>query len=125
MSMSSARDGALRSSVPGKVDRDRIARLEVEADHCPQVLLRVLGLIAQRSIIPFTIVASRSDEELALSVEIEALPSHQAEALVDKVESIVMVRSARFVPSGRDLAPAPHGRASPSSHYLVPDSIGG
>lgn len=123
--MSSAHDDARRSSVPGKVDRDRIARLEVEAGHCPQVLLRVLGLIAQRSIVPFTIVASRSDDDLALSVEIEALPPHQAEALVARVESIVMVRSARFAPFVAGSMLGAHGGSVPSSHCLVPDSLGG
>lgn len=83
-------------SVPAKVCRERLARLEVQADHCPQVLLRVLGLFAQRSIIPLSMAASRGADEIALTVEIEAPPAEQAEALVARIESIVMVRSARF-----------------------------
>lgn len=81
---------------PSKVSRERLARLEVETAICPQVLLRVLGLLAQRWIVPFTIAATRRDEFIALVVEMEALPSDQAEALVAKIEAIMMVRSARF-----------------------------
>lgn len=80
----------------GKVPRERTMRLTVETEICPQVILRVLGLLAQRWIVPFTIDAVRSDDAIRLTVEIQAPSPGECEALVAKTEAIVMVRSARL-----------------------------
>ncbi|MBX3563606.1 MAG: hypothetical protein KF730_03410 [Sphingomonas sp.] len=89
---------AAPSHVPSvKVPRERVVRLAVETEICPQVLLRVLGLLAQRWIVPLTISAQRSDESMRLEVEIEVPADGDYASLVAKIEEVVMVRSARII----------------------------
>ena len=84
-----------------KIPRVRLVRLDVIADICPQVLLRTLGLIAQRDIVPFAISFERTAQRLRFAIEIEALGSAQADILVAKVRELVRVRSARWVKARR------------------------
>lgn len=79
-----------------KAPRDRLTRLEVEAEICPQVLLRTLGLIAQHSLVPLTIDFEQRDAGLWFEIEVEGLRDNQAATLLSRVETLVMVRSARL-----------------------------
>jgi acetolactate synthase regulatory subunit len=85
-------------SVVPKVPRERLIRLDVEADLCPQVLLRVLGLVAQQWLIPLTITARSASDSIAIEVELDgaALSAERAEVLLYKIEAIVSVREARL-----------------------------
>jgi acetolactate synthase regulatory subunit len=85
---------------PVKVPRDRIVTLAVETDPCPQALLRVLGLIAQHGSEPMSIAAERRADGQRITVEIGALPDAGLSTLVAKIEAIVTVRSAAFMPPG-------------------------
>lgn len=79
-----------------KVPRARLARLEVESELCPQVLLRVLGLLARHWVLPLSIEAVRGGDALRMTVEIETLPEPERATLVARIEAIVAVRTARI-----------------------------
>lgn len=96
-------DFAARAAAPSpaqstlKVRREDIVRLTVETEICPQVLLRVLGLLAQRCIVPLTMEAQRSADGMRLEVDMELPADGDSETLTAKIEAIVMVRSARLL----------------------------
>lgn len=75
-----------RHQTPCKVPRDQIACLEVTADHCPQVLLRVLGLIARHGAIPHGILFERDQSSLRIEVEVDALAPAHLRTLNFKIE---------------------------------------
>jgi len=79
-----------------KTPRDRLARLTVISEVCPQVVLRVLGLIAQQGRLPLSIAVERRARSQQLIVVLDDFAEHQAAILVEKVRTIVMVRSARL-----------------------------
>lgn len=92
------RDGdAARMPLPyaGKVPRDRLTSLTIDTAICPQVTLRVLGLLAQRSLIPLAIAAERRSRSMRLVIELDTLTGAEAELLLAKIEAIVMVRRAK------------------------------
>jgi acetolactate synthase regulatory subunit len=74
----------------------RRACLEVTADHCPQVLLRVLGLIARHAAIPHGILIERDQSSLRIEVEVDALAPAHLRTLNFKIEDIPTVRSSRI-----------------------------
>ncbi|TZG25759.1 hypothetical protein [Sphingomonas montanisoli] len=88
---------AARAATPLKVPRAALARLCVTANICPQVLLRTLGLIAQRDIIPLGIAFERGPRRLRYLIDIEGLSPHHADILASKVSALVRVRSVRWV----------------------------
>jgi hypothetical protein len=81
-----------------KAPRDRILRLHVEAELCPQVMLRVLDLLSRQALLPLAIAAERGDDHIRMEIDLEGdLLSEPRDALlIDKVEAIVMVRGARL-----------------------------
>ncbi|MBC9034037.1 hypothetical protein IAG41_16740 [Sphingomonas sp. JC676] len=80
-----------------KQPRNTLARLRVEAQLCPQVMMRVLGLIAQQAIVPATIQFERRTRSVRFEIAVDGLSDHSAEILLEKVRMIVTVRNARFV----------------------------
>lgn len=87
-----------------KVPRDRIVTLAVDAEPCPQALLRVLGMIAQQGLVAMSIVAERTDDGQRVAVAIDALPEERMEVLLARLEAIVAVRGARIVPGGMPMS---------------------
>ena len=80
-----------------KTPRASLARLRVEAHLCPQVMMRVLGLIAQQAIVPATIQFERRARSVRFEIEVDGLSDQSAQILLEKVRMIVTVRNARFV----------------------------
>ena len=80
----------------GKVPRHRVARLVVVADICPQVFLRVLGLLAQRDIVPLSIRFDHRPRSLRFEIDVNLRGAADAEIIAAKVGTIVRVRSARW-----------------------------
>ncbi|MBO9711625.1 hypothetical protein [Sphingomonas sp.] len=72
-------------------------RLLVEADPCPQALLRVLGLVAQQMLEPAKLTADREGGCWRLEIAFDDLPEPKAELLLAKTEAIVAVHRARLV----------------------------
>jgi hypothetical protein len=81
---------------PSKTARQNLAHIVVLSEICPLVVLRILGIIARQSLVPFTIELHRSTRSLNLRIEIERLPDQAAEVLINRVSSIPMVRSASY-----------------------------
>jgi len=81
-----------------KVPRERIVTLRAETDHCPQALLRVLGMIAQHDTIPLSIGAERGEDGQTVTLDIDTLPDHAMATLLAKIEAIVTVRQVEIVP---------------------------
>jgi acetolactate synthase regulatory subunit len=79
-----------------KIPRDQMVRLEVEAEICPNVILRVLDILAHRSLIPFSIETARAEDGIRLAVEIEPLSGAELSMLTSKIAAIIFVRSARI-----------------------------
>ncbi|KQM17231.1 hypothetical protein ASE73_09630 [Sphingomonas sp. Leaf24] len=78
------------------VTHARRVRLSVTADLCPQITLRILGLLAQRSIIPVTIAVTRRPRSLAMVVVFVPADAQQSAVLLAKIEALVGVRRARL-----------------------------
>lgn len=78
------------------VTHARRVRLSVTADLCPQITLRVLGLLAQRSIIPATIAVTHRPRSLALVVVFAPADAQQGAVLLAKIEALVGVRRVRL-----------------------------
>lgn len=79
-----------------KVSREQLATLCVDTELCPQVLLRVLGLLAARGLIPFTIAARRDEKIQRIEIEIDALPARESLVLLQNLRRIIMVRRAEL-----------------------------
>lgn len=71
-------------------------RLSVTADRCPQITLRILGLLARRSIIPATVAVTRRPCSLFLVIVYAPADVQQGAVLLAKIEALVGVRRARL-----------------------------
>ncbi|WP_296614642.1 hypothetical protein [Sphingomonas sp.] len=77
---------------PTKTPRSELVSLEIETDDCPQVLLRILGLIARDGSIPATIGATRSDDRIAIAIELDRVTETAGERIALKVCELPTVR---------------------------------
>lgn len=76
---------------------NRLHCFQIVADPCPQALLRILGLIAQNSLIPLSVVCERHAEQLHAKIALPGLPPERAEILLAKIAAIVTVRDAHMI----------------------------
>ena len=67
---------------------------QVTADLCPQAMLRILGLVAQHTLIPRSIVCERREDRLHARIAVDGLSPERAEILLAKISTIVTVREA-------------------------------
>lgn len=84
------------NAAPTKTPRTDLVLLEVDADDCPQVLLRVLGQISRDGSIPVTIKASRTEDGVAIAVELDRTCSIESERIAIRVRQIPTVREVRL-----------------------------
>ena len=89
--MNSLSDGA---TAP---EPNRLHCFQIVADPCPQALLRILGLIAQNSLLPLSVVCERHAEQLHARIELHGLSLNRAEILLAKIAAIVTVRDAHMI----------------------------
>ena len=75
--------------------RAPLLRLAITADLCPQPTPRILGLIAQRSIIPVSIIQVQRPRSLALEIILAPPDRQQGEILCAKIAELVGVRQVR------------------------------
>ena len=68
--------------------------LHVTTDLCPQAMLRILGLVAQNSLIPRSIACERHADRLHAQIALDGLSGERAEILLAKISAIVTVREA-------------------------------
>ena len=82
---------------PTRAPRRRVARLVVVADICPQVYLRVLGLLAQRDVVPLSMRFDHRPRSLRFEIDVEQHVAGQADIIAAKAGAIVSVRSVRWL----------------------------
>jgi hypothetical protein len=80
------------------VPRTDLTRFVVEGDSHPELLPRLLGLVARHSLVPFTIAAHRRDDAMEVTFEVDGLPGTAPDILLARIESMVSVRAARLQP---------------------------
>lgn len=73
----------------------------IEATQDPQVMLRIAGLFAQRSIVPQQLSCRRSGTRLTIDVEAELDSPAVAGLLLEKIRSMVLVDRANLVEGSR------------------------
>lgn len=95
-----------------KIDRGDMAQLIVETELCKLVLSRVLEVIRQRDVLPFTISTRRSAKAQIIEMELVALPQRPALAVLQDLRRLSNVRGARFLlPADHEAAPAVSAKA--------------
>jgi len=87
-----------------KVDRASMAQLVVETEKCQLILSRILEVIREHDILPFTIATRRDSRVQIVEMELTALPQRQALAILQDLRRLSNVRVARFI------LPADHDR---------------
>lgn len=90
--------------------RSQLAVLRVSAFICPQILLRVLGLVAQHGAIPYSIGFARRPHSVRIDIVIDSLTPRAAEILLHKIRALPMVRTANL--RSRLRAPSPSAAQS-------------
>ena len=70
-------------------------RFVITGAACPQLPLRLLGLFAQRELIPRDVAIRCADDTLAITVIQDALDAHHAGIIAAKMRALVMVRDVR------------------------------
>lgn len=84
--------------------RPEVARLTIEADRCVELLPRVLGILAQQSLIPAAISFQARNDSLSLTLDLDDPEQRTAALLVGRIERIVAIRSITFArPDRREL----------------------
>jgi hypothetical protein len=91
MSVSTGR--ALRAA---KTPRAALVRLHVSGDLCPNLLPRLLGMLAQFDLIPCGIALTKGARSLRLALDLDRADPRRADILLHKVEAIPTVRRARL-----------------------------
>lgn len=92
-----------------KICRENTALISVEAELCPQVMMRVLGSLTSRGILPFTISVRCDDRSQLIEIEL-AKPSQSMLPLVHNgLRRIVNVRRVQVTASNERPAPGPPG----------------
>ena len=69
-------------------------RFDILVQNDPQSLLRVVGLFAQRAMIPETLAVARTGDGLRVAIEIAGLDADAADILVARLREGVMVIDA-------------------------------
>jgi acetolactate synthase regulatory subunit len=88
-----------------KLNRAHMAQLVVETEKCPLILSRVLEVIREHEILPFTISTRRESHVQTIEMELSALPNRPATAILQDLRRLSNVRVARFLLPA-DQAPA-------------------
>jgi hypothetical protein len=96
---SAPQTGTLRAP---KTARPNLVRLHVSGDICPNLLPRLLGLVAQFDEIPYSIALPLHWASLKLSIDLGRPEDSRAETQLNKVAGIPTARGVRLVAVRRD-----------------------
>lgn len=72
-------------------------RFDVVADPDPQSLIRVLGLFAQRSLMPSAVGARSCSNELSVTITQPDITGASAKVIAEKLRASVLVRSVELI----------------------------
>jgi hypothetical protein len=100
-------------NAPGRVAR---ATFVVTADRCPQILCRVLGLVAQQGRMIERVDAVDTRRILRVTLSVADIEARHAAIIAEKMRQLVSVRTVRLqaVTLGRS-SPAAFAQATASS----------
>lgn len=73
----------------------RTASFAITAERCPQVLCRLLGLVAQQGRLVAWLHVKSSTRSYRVSLGVPEIDSHRAEILGHKMGALVSVRTVR------------------------------
>jgi hypothetical protein len=90
-----------------KIDRANMAQLVVETEKCPLILSRILEVIRQAHVLPFTITARRDARVQIIEMELGALPQRPALAILQELRRLSNVRVARYMLPDDQTTPTP------------------
>lgn len=76
---------------------DAEVRLRVTADLCPQMMLRILGVVSRQSAIPRSVAADRSAQQLQVDIALDDLAGDALDRMRAQMAAIVGVRSVREI----------------------------
>ena len=72
------------------------AEFKIRGDASPQLLMRILGLLAQQDRMPDRATIAKVGETLEVVIAIGALPRHRAEVVAEKVRSMIGTYSVQL-----------------------------
>jgi len=90
------------SPTPIKTPCDQLVTFEIEADHCPQVLLRVLGLMTRDGTIPVTVAVRRTEDAILIAVGLDGATANRCDHLRQRIEEVPTVRTAILSPKAAE-----------------------
>ncbi|WP_343518298.1 hypothetical protein [Sphingomonas sp.] len=77
-------------------DQGRAAVFAITTERCPQVLCRVLGLIAQQDRLVDAVRVESSARVCRIALEIRGIDRHRAAIVAEKMRSLVRVRTVKL-----------------------------
>lgn len=77
---------------------------QVTASARPQMLLRALGIFAQRDLVPRHITVHQVGDDLQIIIDVDGLTDQAAQLLCRKLEQIVAVKHAHWTASTKLVA---------------------
>ena len=77
-------------------DAGREAAFAITAERCPQVLCRLLGLVAQQDRLVAWARVESSARTCRVSLGVRGIDPHRAGVLAEKMRSVVSVRTVRL-----------------------------
>lgn len=72
------------------------ARFAITTERCPQVLCRLLGLIAQQDRLVDTIRVESSARICRISLEVRSIDPNRAAIVAEKMRNLVQVRTVKL-----------------------------
>lgn len=85
----------MQSIEPSDEER-RAAVFAITTERCPQVLCRVLGLVAQQDRLADAVRIESSARICRISLEIRDIDPHRAAIVAEKMRSLVRVRTVKL-----------------------------
>lgn len=88
----------MASCAQSRLRAEDVTTLEVTCDECPQLPLRILGLIAQRGLCPEHFECRRTADALNITLAMTGSLSPDADSLANKIGGMIGVRNVSLTP---------------------------
>lgn len=73
-----------------------VSTFDIAAAASPQLLMRLLGLLAQRDLLPVSVALTRTEDGMRLRIAQEGLNAWQADVIGEKMRAMPEVESVRL-----------------------------
>lgn len=77
-------------------DETRAARFAITTERCPQILCRLLGLIAQQDRLVDAVRVDSSARTCRISLEVRDIDAQRAAIVAEKMRTLVRVRTVKL-----------------------------